>query len=71
MRYDVYGRFQIEVHQYEGRWKAFKLALGKKRELKDIAFPEDMREDEIAIYLDDLFHELARPGDSVKLICES
>lgn len=70
MRYNVYGRFQVEVVRQQGRWKAFKLAPGIRRDLPNIVFPDDLMEDEIATFLDDIFHELARPGDAIELIAE-
>ncbi|MFY3854362.1 DUF7661 family protein [Achromobacter xylosoxidans] len=32
---------------------------------RGIVIPADLPEDELSTYLDDLYHELARPGDMV------
>lgn len=70
MKFDVYGRFQIEVRQEAGDWVAYRIALGKRMRL-NIAIPREIQKsEEIARYLDDLFHEAARPGQSVSEVTE-
>lgn len=69
MKFDVYGRFQIEVCRDANRWVAYRLALGKRMRITEVAILEDIKtSQEIARYLDDLYHESARPGQSVSVI---
>lgn len=68
MRFDIYGRFQIEVRQESDRWAVYRLEYGKRAPIHDVIIPATMAADEIAIYLDDIYHELAGPGDQVTLV---
>lgn len=69
MRFDVYGRFQVEVRREADRWIAYSIAPGKRSRLDNLAIPGEIQTpQEIARYLDDLYHEVARPGDSVSVI---
>ncbi|HEY2682217.1 MAG TPA: hypothetical protein VGI93_01800 [Steroidobacteraceae bacterium] len=67
MKFDVYGRFQLEVLLENGRWNVYRRSLGVRRR-DDLVIPANLREDEIATYLDDLFHEAAKFGDRVKRV---
>ena len=70
MKFDVYGRFQIEVRREADDWIAYRIALGKRTRL-NLAIPGEIRTaQEIACYLDDLYHEAARPGQSVSVITD-
>jgi hypothetical protein len=68
MKFDIYGRFRIEVVHDGGRWIAYRLEPGKRIRAHDLVFPESLEETDIAIYLDDLFHEMAGPGQTVQEI---
>lgn len=69
MKFDVYGRFQIEVCREADRWVAYRIALGKRTRMNDVVIPGEIRtSQEIARYLDDLYHEAARPSQSVSVI---
>lgn len=71
MRFDVYGRFQLEVCREAGHWVAYRIAPGRRIKINDLVIPEDIRTAaEVARYLDDLYHEAARPGRSVSVIRE-
>jgi len=71
MKFDVYGRFQIEVCREDGRWVPYRIGLGKRARLDNFAIPAEIRTArEIARYLDDLYHESARPGQSVCVIAD-
>lgn len=71
MRFDVYGRFQIEVHREADVWVAYHIAPGKRVRINDLAIPGDIQKArEIARYLDDLYHEAAGPGQSVSVITD-
>jgi hypothetical protein len=66
MKFNLYGRFQIEVRREHAAWIAYRAELGKRTRLDDVVIPPDMAPDEIAIYLDDVFHEYARSGERVE-----
>jgi hypothetical protein len=67
MKFDVFGRFQLEVLREGDRWVAYSVAPGKRSKL-NVAIPSALDENEIGGYLDDLYHETARPGDVVRSI---
>ncbi len=70
MKFDVYGRFQIEVCREADHWVTFRIDLGKRTRV-NIAIPGEIRTShEIARYLDDLYHEAAPPGQSVSVITD-
>jgi hypothetical protein len=66
MRFNIYGRFQVEVRREDGCWVAYRSDLGKRMRLDDVVIPADLATDDIAIYLDDVFHEYAGFGQSVE-----
>ena len=68
MRFDIYGRYQLEVVRKDERWIMYRLDFGKRRLTYDFVIPASLRPDELATYLDDMLHELARPGDIVQRI---
>lgn len=68
MKIDIYGRFQLEVVQEKGAWVAYRQEPGKKVKLSELVFPEDLQPEEVPVYLDDIYHELARPGQAVRII---
>jgi hypothetical protein len=71
MKFDVYGRFQIEVRREDDSSVAHQIALGKRTKVTTFAIPEEIQSPaEIARYLDDLCHEVARPGESVSIVGE-
>jgi hypothetical protein len=71
MKFDVYGLFQVEVRREDDHWVAYSIALGKRTRVDNLAIPEDLHTpQEIARYLDDMYHETARPGQSVSLITD-
>ncbi len=65
MRFNVYGRYELEVTRDGDRWSVHRLD-GDKRRPADLAIPPDLPADGVATYLDDLLHEAARPGDSIQ-----
>ena len=66
MKFDVYGRFRLEVEREGDRWVAYKLEDGKRLVQRGLIIPATFEPSEIATYLDDLFHEMASPGDCVR-----
>jgi hypothetical protein len=65
MRFDIYGRFQVEVVRDDGRWVAYRVALGKRSKIDDFAIPDHLSAHEISGYLDAFYHELAQYGQRV------
>jgi len=71
MKFDVYGRFQIEVRREDDSWVAYQIALGKRTKITSFAIPQEIQTSaEIARYLDDLYHEAARAGQSISVVAE-
>ncbi|HEX2229662.1 MAG TPA: hypothetical protein VHM64_21220 [Candidatus Binatia bacterium] len=68
MTFDVYGRFRLEVQRENDSWVAYRLGFGTRVKIHNVVIPETLEPEEIAIFLDDVFHELSRPGQSVKLL---
>jgi hypothetical protein len=70
MRFNIYGRFQVEVRRESDAWIAYRAENGKRARLNDVVIPSDLNANDIAIYLDDIFHEYAGIGQTVELIQE-
>ena len=70
MKFDVYGRFRLEVQREGDRWVAYKLENGKRLRWPDLIIPSMLDASEISKYLDDLFHEVSKPGDRVREIAQ-
>ena len=65
MKFDVYGRFQVEVLRENGQWVVYKLGPGT-RVRSGFMIPSDVEASEVGTYLDDLLHELSGPNQSVR-----
>lgn len=68
MKFNVYGRFVLEIRRESDAWVAYREELGKRRRLHGLVIPADLRADEFATYLDDIYHELARPGQRIETV---
>jgi hypothetical protein len=68
MRFSIYGRYEVDIERRAGRWVAFRRGPGTRREDRAIVVPADLHEDDLATYLDDLLHEEAVPGQSIRRI---
>jgi len=68
LRFSIYGRFRLEVIREQTWWAAYRLDLGKRRRIDELAIPDDLPPDELATYLDDFYHEYAKPGQRVEPI---
>jgi hypothetical protein len=63
MKLNVYGK-KIEVSKISGNWVVFYLGNeGKKRTAHDIIIPQELKENEMVKYLEDLLHEWATPSN--------
>ena len=70
MKYSVYGRFKIEVIRHSDTWQVFRLGQGVKRPEPNVHIHSNASPSELLIALDDVFHELASPGDCIEKIGE-
>jgi hypothetical protein len=66
MKFNVYGRFQVDVRRENETWAVYRAELGKRARLNDVIIPPDVTAQEIAIWLDDVFHEYAGAGQTVE-----
>lgn len=65
MKFNIYGRFQLDVRRENDGWEVYHLEPGKRARVNDLVIPPTLDADDIATYLDDIFHELAGPGQNV------
>jgi hypothetical protein len=68
MRLDVYGRFQLEVLRENDAWVVYRIGLGTRTRDTNVVIPTSLAAEELAVYIDDLFHELCGPGQAVRVI---
>lgn len=68
MKFDIYGRFQLDIHREGAEWAVYHSDAGKRVRATDLAIPSDVSADELAEYLDDVYHELSGPGDRISRI---
>lgn len=68
MKFDVYGRFRLEVQRENDAWAVYRIELGRRVKANDLIIPNGLEASEIAIFLDDMFHELSGPGQRVRLL---
>ncbi|HTM10385.1 MAG TPA: hypothetical protein VL754_18515 [Verrucomicrobiae bacterium] len=68
MKFDIYGRFELEVLRENDRWIIYRVGFGVRSRDDGVIIPPSLQPEEIAIYLDDLFHELAGRGQAVRLL---
>lgn len=68
MRFDIYRRLQIEVRREGNAWAVYQWVPGKRVPCDDVVISASVTIEEIPTYLDDIYHELAGPGDEVRVI---
>jgi hypothetical protein len=68
MRFNIYGRFQLEVRRENDSWEVYRLEPGRRVKVNDLAIPSSLNPDEIATYLDDIYHELSGFGQHIELL---
>ncbi|MDB5978760.1 MAG: hypothetical protein JWR07_5520 [Nevskia sp.] len=66
MKFSIYGRFQLEVEREDDAWAVYRLSIGLRVKAHDIVIPAEVEATELAVFLDDLFHELAQPGENIE-----
>lgn len=66
MRFDVYGRFRLDVTREHDRLVVLEVGDDGKRRLRDdLVLDAELDDADIAQALDDLLHELGKPGARV------
>jgi len=68
MKFDIYGRYVLDVERIQGKWVSYRTSEGKRRQEPDIVIPSDIAETDVLAYLEDLLHEYASPGRSISQI---
>ena len=68
MRFDIYGRFQIEVLMTSAGWVAYRRSNGVRAPYPDLTIPHELQESELEQFLDDHFHEYAMPGQAIRRV---
>jgi hypothetical protein len=68
MKFDIYGRYRLEVIREAEAWLVYRVDNDKRRRVFDVVIPSSTRKEEIPTYLDDLLHELASPGATIRCI---
>jgi hypothetical protein len=68
MRFNIYGRFQLDVRRENDSWEVYRLELGKRAKVNSFVIPSTLEAEEVATYLDDIFHELAGHGQGIELL---
>ncbi len=66
MRFDIYGRYTLEVERQDDGWAVYRPDRGGHRRVFDFVIPSDLPDTEIATYLDDILHELAGLGAEIR-----
>ena len=66
MKFDIYGRFQLEVLRENNAWVVYRLGFGTRSRTNDVVLPAELEPGELATFLDDLFHELDRENQGVR-----
>ena len=67
-RFDVYGRYELDIERHGDRWVVYQRGEGKRRERPDLTIPPDVAEQGLGGYLDNLLHEEGGPALVVKRI---
>lgn len=68
MRFSIYARSDLEVERDGDRWVVYRRGLGVRRDEPTIFIPDEVHDDEIAAWLDDLLHEHGNPGETVRRV---
>jgi hypothetical protein len=68
MKFNIYGRFQVDVRRENDSWAVYRSELGKRTLLNDVVIPRSLAAVDLATYLDDIFHEFARLGENVEVM---
>ena len=64
-RFDVFGRYVLDVRREEGRWVAYRVGEGTRRRV-NLPVPSDLDDGDLDRYLEDLLHESSSPDTSLR-----
>lgn len=67
-RFNIYGRFIIEIVKQDGRWTAFHMGEGTRRKVTDLVILNHIKETELMEYLDDFYHEYATINSRITVL---
>ena len=70
MLFEVYGRFRLDILRQDDGWVAYRVEPGKRIKLPELAIPASLEGRVLPEYLDDLYHGMSRPGETVRRIDE-
>ncbi len=68
MKFDVYGRFFVDVTRESGGWVVYRVDQGRRQRMEDLVLADDVRPGDVLHALEDLLHEYAASGRKIKLI---
>lgn len=68
MKFSIYDRFVLEIIRKENRWAAFRIGEGVKVPEENLVVPQDLDTSELITYVEDVYHEFAQPGTSIKVL---
>jgi hypothetical protein len=68
MKFNIYGRFQVDVRRENEFWVVYRSELEKRARLNDVVIPSNLVVQDLATYLDDIFHEFAKFGENVEVM---
>ena len=66
LTFDIYGRMVLVVERGDDAWRVFRLRDGRRTPFHDVVIPSHVAADGIETFLDDIFHEWAGPGDTIR-----
>ncbi|MHA1600577.1 MAG: DUF7661 family protein [Alphaproteobacteria bacterium] len=66
MRFDIYGRYTLDIVRKEEAWVVYRISDGKRRVELGLVVPSSILAADVLMYLDDLLHELAHPGATIR-----
>jgi len=65
MKFDIYGKFQLLIRREEQKWRVYKIGNGLQMPVHDLIIPSEVLPEDLALFLDDFYHEAATPGTKV------
>ena len=68
LAFEVYGRFTLVLLREGDGWRVFRKGEGVLRAKPGLVAPGDMTPDDLCVFLDDYYHELAAPGQAIRLL---
>lgn len=68
MKFDIYGKFQLQIEPEGGKWQVYKIENGLRIPVQNLIIPSEVSPEDLPTFLDDVFHEAATPGKKVREI---